>query len=335
VAPSIVVTSDRGRTISNFGDIAVGHRGIKKVSIQNISLEDLAVEFSMLNPNGPFVLLNPISKLLAGETHVLTLSFSPHESILAQETLDIITKRGKLSLTLLGTGVAPMITCSIEGDTLDMGYVIARESVSSSFKLQNCSALPIQFSLQLDSLSRSRSEDQQRLPQFLASRARRTEVVGTQNNSGQSVFSVIPVKGIMDPGKAQDFTVTFSPDHESLYFSDRLQVMLFEKVWLHQPSLDPFPRVRGPPGLPHLPYWWLRARGVASWRGHCPRSHGPTPSWSPGHGSQDNAICSLSPETVPPDPSEGRGPRAHDVRGGRRPPGRACGVPDCDPHLRP
>ncbi|XP_034875869.1 cilia- and flagella-associated protein 74 [Mirounga leonina] len=234
VAPSIVVTSNRGKTISNFGQIAVGHRGIKKVSIQNISLEDLAVEFSMLNPNGPFVLLNPISKLLAGKTHVLTLSFSPHESILAQETLDIITKRGKLSLTLLGTGVAPMITCSIEGDTLDMGYVIARESVSSSFKLQNCSALPVQFSLQLDSLSRSRSEDQQRLPQFLASRARRTEVVGTQNNSGQSVFSVIPVKGIMDPGKAQDFTVTFSPDHESLYFSDRLQVMLFEKKLSHQ-----------------------------------------------------------------------------------------------------
>lgn len=40
------------------------------------------VEFSMLNPNGPFVLLNPISKLLAGETQVLTLSFSPHESVL-------------------------------------------------------------------------------------------------------------------------------------------------------------------------------------------------------------------------------------------------------------
>ncbi|XP_027438118.2 cilia- and flagella-associated protein 74 isoform X1 [Zalophus californianus] len=234
VAPSIVVTSNRGKTISNFGDIAVGHHGIKKVSIQNISAEDLAVEFSMLNPNGPFVLLNAISKLLAGETHVLTLSFSPHESILAQETLDIITKRGTLSLTLLGTGVASMITCSIEGNTLDMGYVIARESVSSSFKLQNCSTLPIKFSLRLDSLSRSKSEDQQRLPQFLASRAQRTEVVGTQNNSGQSVFSVIPVKGIMDPGKAQDFTVTFSPDHESLYFSDRLQIVLFEKKLSHQ-----------------------------------------------------------------------------------------------------
>ncbi|XP_045659410.1 cilia- and flagella-associated protein 74 [Ursus americanus] len=234
VPPSIVVTSNKGQTISNFGDIAVGHHGIKKVSIQNISPEDLAVEFSMLNPNGPFVLLNPISKLLAGETQVLTLSFSPHESVLAQETLNIITKRGTLSLTLMGTGVASMITCSIEGDVLDMGYVIARESVSSSFKLQNHSTLPIKFSLQLDSLSRSGSAARQRLPQFLASRAQRTEVVGTQNHSGQSVFSVVPVEGIMDPGKAQDFTVTFSPDHESLYFSDRLQVVLFEKKLSHQ-----------------------------------------------------------------------------------------------------
>lgn len=55
----------------------------------------------------------------------------------AQETLDIITKRGTLSLTLTGTGVASMITCSIEGDVLDMGYVIARESVSSSFKVKH------------------------------------------------------------------------------------------------------------------------------------------------------------------------------------------------------
>ncbi|EAW56141.1 hCG2040616, partial [Homo sapiens] len=56
----------------------------------------------------------------------------------------------------------------------------------------------------------------------------------TQNLNGQSVFSVAPVKGVMDPGKTQDFTVTFSPDHESLYFSDKLQVVLFEKKISHQ-----------------------------------------------------------------------------------------------------
>nr|XP_010348640.2 cilia- and flagella-associated protein 74 isoform X1 [Saimiri boliviensis boliviensis]XP_039330534.1 cilia- and flagella-associated protein 74 isoform X1 [Saimiri boliviensis boliviensis] len=234
VAPSVAVTSHKGKTIFNFGDVAVGHRSVQKVSIQNVSPEDLALDFSLLNPSGPFVLLNPSSRLRAGETQTLVLSFSPHESILAQETLDIITKRGTLTLTLLGTGVASMVTCSIEGDVLNMGYVIARESVSSSFKLQNNSVLPVTFSMQLDSLSRTRAEDQQQLPQFLSSSSQRTEVIGTQNLSGQSVFSVAPVKGVMDPGKTQDFTVTFSPDHESLYFSDRLQVVLFEKKISHQ-----------------------------------------------------------------------------------------------------
>uniref|UniRef100_A0A2K6LZ10 Cilia and flagella associated protein 74 n=1 Tax=Rhinopithecus bieti TaxID=61621 RepID=A0A2K6LZ10_RHIBE len=234
VAPSVVVTSHKGKTIFNFGDVAVGHRSIKKVSIQNVCPEDLALDFSLLNPNGPFVLLNHSSLLRAGETQVLVLSFSPHESILAQETLDIITKRGTLTLTLVGTGVASMITCSIEGSILNMGYVIAGESVSSGFKLQNSSLLPITFSIHLDSLSSARDQDQQQLPQFLSSPSQRTEVVGTQNLHGQSVFSVAPVKGVMDPGKTQDFTVTFSPDHESLYFSDRLQVVLFEKKISHQ-----------------------------------------------------------------------------------------------------
>ncbi|EAW56140.1 hCG2033589, partial [Homo sapiens] len=57
VAPSVVVTSHKGKTIFNFGDVAVGHRSIKKISIQNVSPEDLALDFSLLNPNGPFVLL--------------------------------------------------------------------------------------------------------------------------------------------------------------------------------------------------------------------------------------------------------------------------------------
>ncbi|MBZ3882441.1 Cilia- and flagella-associated protein 74 [Sciurus carolinensis] len=214
VAPSIVVTSNKGKTTFHFGDIAV--------------------EFSVLNPNGPFSLLNPFSKLCSGETQVLMLSFSPRESILAQETLDVISEKGNLTLTLTGMGVASMVTCSIEGNVLNMGYVLARESVSSSFKLQNDSSLPIKFSMRLESLSSTRALARQQLPQFLATPTRRTDFVGTQNHNGQSVFSVLPVEGVMDPGKEQDCTVTFSPDHESLYFSDRLQVVLFEKKISHQ-----------------------------------------------------------------------------------------------------
>lgn len=50
--------------------------------------------------------------------------------------LDVITRRGTLSLTLMGTGVASTIACSIEGGVLNMGYVIARESVSSGFQVK-------------------------------------------------------------------------------------------------------------------------------------------------------------------------------------------------------
>ncbi|XP_036034932.1 cilia- and flagella-associated protein 74 isoform X8 [Onychomys torridus] len=182
VAPSIVVTSNEGKTVVNFGDIAVGHRGIRKITLQNISPEDLDLEFSVLNPHGPFVLLNPSRKLCSGETQTLVLSFSPHESIL----------------------------------------------------LQNESSLPIKFWMRLESLSKKRAETRQQLPKFLTSHEQRTEIVGTQNHNGQSVFSVVPVEGLMVPGKAHEFTITFSPDHESLYFSDLLQVVLFEKKVSHQ-----------------------------------------------------------------------------------------------------
>ncbi|KFV56466.1 Uncharacterized protein C1orf222, partial [Tyto alba] len=51
----------------------------------------------------------------------------------------------------------------------------------------------------------------------------------TQNYNGLSVFSIFPAEGEIGAGKSQDFTVTFSPDHESLYYSDRLKVVLFGK----------------------------------------------------------------------------------------------------------
>jgi hypothetical protein len=79
------------------------------------------------------------------------------------------------------------------------------------------------------------------------------------------VFSVTPVEGLMFPGKAQDFTVTFSPDHESLYFSDQLQVVLFEKVQLETwpGPMDPIPPRKAPVVYPlpatseALITWWL------------------------------------------------------------------------------
>ncbi|NXI45436.1 CFA74 protein, partial [Galbula dea] len=131
-----------------------------------------------------------------------------------------------------GHGVMPSTVCSVE-EILDMGYVLAGEKVTSTFKIQNTSTLALQYAIQLDSLSATRDKDQQRLPSFITSSSQRTEFVGTQNYSGLSVFSVFPMEGEIVAGKSQDFIVTFSPDHESLYYSDRLKVVLFGKKIAH------------------------------------------------------------------------------------------------------
>ncbi|NXN70066.1 CFA74 protein, partial [Himantopus himantopus] len=127
-----------------------------------------------------------------------------------------------------GLGVMPSIVCSV-GEVLNMGYVVAREKVTSTFKMQNTSTLTLRYSIQLDSLSPTRDKDRQRIPSFITSSLQRTEFVGTQNYNGLSVFSIFPTEGEIGAGKSQDFTVTFSPDHESLYYSDRLKVVLFGK----------------------------------------------------------------------------------------------------------
>ncbi|NWR59614.1 CFA74 protein, partial [Bucorvus abyssinicus] len=131
-----------------------------------------------------------------------------------------------------GHGVTPSTICSVE-DVLDMGYVIAGEKVTSTFKIQNTSTLTLRYSIQLDSLSSTRDKDWQRLPSFITSSLQRTEFVGTQNYNGLSVFSIFPTEGEIVAGKSQDFTVTFSPDHNSLYYSDHLKVVLFGKKTAH------------------------------------------------------------------------------------------------------
>ncbi|NXK36200.1 CFA74 protein, partial [Piprites chloris] len=132
-----------------------------------------------------------------------------------------------------GHGVVPGTVCSVEG-VLDMGYVMAREQVTSTLQVQNTSSLTLPFCTQLDSLSPTRDRDRQNIPAFLSPSVQRTEIVGTQNYSGLSVFSVFPTEGEIEAGKSQEFVVTFSPDHESLYYSDRLRVLLFGKQTAHE-----------------------------------------------------------------------------------------------------
>ncbi|NWH85154.1 CFA74 protein, partial [Aegithalos caudatus] len=135
-----------------------------------------------------------------------------------------------------GHGVVPGTECSV-GQVLDMGYVMAGATGTATVRIENTSSLTLPFSVQLESLSPTRDRDRQKIPSFLTSPLQRTEIVGTQNYSGFSVFSVSPIEGKIEAGMSQDFVVTFSPDHESLYYSDRVKVLLFGKQTAHEIQL--------------------------------------------------------------------------------------------------
>ncbi|XP_066059246.1 cilia- and flagella-associated protein 74 [Chamaea fasciata] len=233
VAPPVLITSDSGINVAHFGDVPVGLRMMKRITIENISPGKLELGFSVLNPNGPFLLVRAVGTLEPGENKPLIISFCPSEDKWFLETLDIQVAKTNLSLRLSGHGVVPSTERSV-GEVLDMGYVMAGDTVTATVKIENTSNLTLPFSVQLESLSPTRDRDRKKIPSFLTSSLQRTEIVGTQNYNGFSVFSVSPTEGKIEAGTSQDFVVTFSPDHESLYYSDRLKVLLFGKQTAHE-----------------------------------------------------------------------------------------------------
>ncbi|XP_066547117.1 cilia- and flagella-associated protein 74 [Amia ocellicauda] len=234
VRPPLVVVSDNGRTAVNFSEVATGHKVVRRVTVQNISHDSLELRSSVLDPNGPFVLLNALRALDPGATHTLLLSFTPAKGKKYYETLEIRATTMTLRLNLSGVGLEPSVSCSVEGGILRFGYVIENESATQVFKLHNTSSLVVNYSVKLDSWSLTPQKEAQGLPPFLYTGTQPQTLVGTQNYSGLSVFSVSPLEGAIPQGKTQDITVTFRPDHQSLYYSDRLKVELMNKQTVHE-----------------------------------------------------------------------------------------------------
>ncbi|XP_077313773.1 cilia- and flagella-associated protein 74 isoform X4 [Lithobates pipiens] len=232
IAPPLIVTSENGRHLINFGTAAIGQKLVQTVSLQNISNESLEPRFSILNPCGSFSLLNPVGTVEPGASCHLFIAFEPEESKTFFENLEIRTQQATLSLGIKGQGLAPSLTCSVDG-VLNLGYVLAKDSTIASFKLHNTSTIQAKYSIKQGSLSITRYEELQKLPSFIHSDKSTSSFVGPQNYNGQSVFSVSPVEGTIQPNKTEEITVSFSPDHESVHFSDILMVELFGKHIAH------------------------------------------------------------------------------------------------------
>ncbi|KAK1786884.1 hypothetical protein P4O66_017266, partial [Electrophorus voltai] len=222
IRPKLVVISDSGRTTVNFSQVAVGQKVLKNVTIQNISSELVKLKSSLLDLNGPFSVLNVLRAVRPGDTHTLLLAFMPALAKKYRENLEVSCSQTAVELTLCGEGVAPLVTCSLEGQVTNFGHVLERESATQWFTLQNSSSLRVQFRVVLGS-SCDHSPKRSCYAFMSASPA------GTQNYNGQRVFSVSPTEGAVGPGKIQDIAVTFQPDHESRHYQDTLRVQLMNE----------------------------------------------------------------------------------------------------------
>ncbi|XP_054465778.1 cilia- and flagella-associated protein 74 [Anoplopoma fimbria] len=232
VQPPLVVVSNNGNNIIDFHRVAVGEKVIKRFTVQNISRETLDLRSSVLDLHGPFSLLNALRCIRPGEKHTLVLAFSPSLEKKCREILELCSQKMSLEMTLCGEGVVPAVTSSHPGGILDFGYVLEKESTTHVMKLQNSSAVAVGFRVLLASLSPSRLQGGADSVAFLLGTHTDSQVqptVGTQNYSGLSVFSAVPVEGSIAPGQSLDITVTFQPDHPSVNYSDRLTIELMNK----------------------------------------------------------------------------------------------------------
>ncbi|KAJ8016666.1 hypothetical protein DPEC_G00009610 [Dallia pectoralis] len=231
--PPLMITSNNGQTTINFKQVVLGLKVVKNLTVENISQEALDLSSSVLDLSGPFSLLNALRPISHGSAHKLLVAFVPTAGKQYRETMEIRCPNMTLEVTLCGVGVDPVVTSSHQGGLMDFGYVFVKESAFQVIKLHNTSSIAVHFSVLLDSLllgSKAQSRDgwHPALPRQ-DPEDQTQPTVGTQNHSGLNVFSVSPIEGAIAPGRNQDIMVTFSPDHDSVHYSDRLTVELMNK----------------------------------------------------------------------------------------------------------
>ncbi|KAK2547953.1 Cilia- and flagella-associated protein 74 [Acropora cervicornis] len=228
VRPHVVVVSDCGRTVVDFENVSLGQAEVKTLTIQNISDEPCELTSSLLDPHGPFQMLNALRVLAPQATHNVAISFGPLTAKEFHELLEVRCPRNTLNIKLKGRGVQPVISLSVEDGLLDVGDALVGDTISSSFTISNNSELSINYSLKLDSLSPLRHSRAQVLPNFLPPFCEMAEtqlhVQGPSNNNGMAVFNCVPAHGTIGPGESKEVTVSFSPDHASELYADEVSV---------------------------------------------------------------------------------------------------------------
>lgn len=200
--------------------------------MQNISDQTLDLTSSVLDTMGPFSVKNAIRSLNPAETLTLIMQFAPLTGEKFFEVLEFKSATTKIFLRLKGTGIIPKVQFPFENELLDMGCILAGDFCQKSFKLENESALDIDYSIKLDSKSEMTSNPFQ-FPYSISRELSGKKEAGTSNYNGFDVFDFVPVEGKIPAGGSKEILVTFAPDHESDNYSDIVSIEFFREDIVH------------------------------------------------------------------------------------------------------
>lgn len=115
-----------------------GERVVKEVYLKNISEKPVDIASPLLDPTGPFCILNAFRHLEAGAVHRVAISFSPTDPQPCYEPL-CLNYHGNsayLKLLLVGRGVPlNLVLEGVEGGQLDFGHTLAGDTSSRKVKV--------------------------------------------------------------------------------------------------------------------------------------------------------------------------------------------------------
>ncbi|XP_066929117.1 cilia- and flagella-associated protein 74-like isoform X2 [Clytia hemisphaerica] len=253
VKPSLIVASENGDNLVDFGKVPMAQRHTQVISMQNISDKTVKLTSSLLDPIGPFEMVNALRNLEPKAIHSFKISFTPTDNTKFYEVLKIYTMDTTVEVRLVGQGVRPQLALEPSDQYLDVGDALVNDTMHQTLKVTNISELSVVFDLKMGSLISDKHNRVQTMPQFLHWSTPQQQGtcfhsddeievydenggvvvtkhidgdnefrIGPPNKSGICVFGCEPMHGTMEPGESKEIIISFSPDHLSQLFRDEL-----------------------------------------------------------------------------------------------------------------
>ena len=176
----------------DFGQMAVGQEEIAPLKVSNIH-EGAVVLRMKQGPNvqGPFSIVNALRPLSerggGGDSMTVFVRFKPENQLVYCERITFETSVGVASIVLVGQGVSPTLELTPADGTMNMGQVLAGDSSTKTFSLQNTSVFPVKYEIIL----------QGKMP---------------ENYNSFASFLCTPEEATIQPGDVQEVTVRCQPD---------------------------------------------------------------------------------------------------------------------------